>query len=321
MHWSRPAEKRWAGDVNRFTVLTLNWNGREVLPEMLESLAGDVESLGGRLVVFDNGSTDGSQDDAEKRWGDRDWFSLVRSGENLGFAGGANRAIADLDSEIIVLANSDTVFLPGSLMALLDAVDKNGKHGITGPRLLWPDGSLQRSMRDFPFPGLLLREHLPILRKRCAVNDPHDEPREVDWLVGAVMVFRRSLFLEAGGFDREFFFYHEETELQFRLGEMGFPSFFVPDSRVIHLEGASARQKFGNTTYTKYIHAKIKFLRKHGYTGSVTLFRVFMGLLQGYRLVVGLLVPGLRRRDVRFTFSYCRKALKELCQRDGQDNR
>lgn len=288
---------------------------------MIESLAEDVDRLGGNLLVFDNGSTDGSQDEAEVRWGDRSWFSLVRSPVNLGFAGGANRAIADLDSEIIVLANSDTIFLPGSLEVLLDSVKGDHIHGITGPRLLWPDGTLQPSMRDFPFPGALIREHLPFFRKGCAVNDPHEKARDVDWLVGAVMVFRRSLFIEAGGFDREFFFYHEETELQYRLCRMGYRSFFVPDSRVIHLEGASARQKFGNTTYTKYIHAKIRFLQKHGYTGSVALFRVFMGYLQWCRLAAGLLMPGLRRRDIRFTFSYCRTALKELFQRDGRDDR
>ncbi len=137
----------------RFTVLTLNWNGLEVLPAMVESLAGPVEELGGELVVFDNGSSDGSQDLVEKQWGDRSWFRLVRSGKNLGFAGGASRAIDDIDSEIIVLANSDTFFLPGSLEELLSAAEEGGPFGVMGPRLLWPDGTLQRSMRDFPFPG------------------------------------------------------------------------------------------------------------------------------------------------------------------------
>ena len=302
-------------------MLTLNWNGKAVLPPMIESIEEDLERLDGDLLVFDNGSTDGSQDEAEARWGNRSWFRLVRSPENLGFAGGANRAIADLSSEIIVLANSDTVFLPGSLEVLLKTAERNDSYGIIGPKLLWPNGTLQRSMRDFPFPGALIREHLPILRKYCAVNDSHETPCDVDWLVGAVMVFRRSLFTEVGGFDRDFFFYHEETELQYRLCKKGYRSFFVPDSIVIHLEGASARQKFGNATYTKYIHAKIKFLRKHGYAGSVTLFRVFMGFLQWCRLAAGLLVPGLRRRDIRFTFSYCRMALKELFRRDGRDNR
>lgn len=304
-----------------FTVLTLNWNGLEVLPAMVKSLAGPVEELGGNLVVFDNDSSDGSQDLVERQWGDRSWFRLVRSGENLGFAGGASRAIDDIDSEIIVLANSDTVFLPGSLEELLSAAVEEDRFGVMGPKLLWPDGTLQRSMRDFPFPGALIREHLPALRRGSAVNDPHIARRTVDWLVGAVMVFRRDVFLESGGFDRDFFFYHEETELQYRLTRMGYPSIFIPTAEVIHVEGASARKKFGNTTYTRYIQAKIKFLRKHGYKGSIALFRAFMGVLQGCRLALGFIIPSLAKRDIRFTFSYCRKALSEVFRRNGQDNR
>ncbi len=135
------------------------------------------------------------------------------------------------------------------------------------------------------------------------------------------MVFRRDVFLESGGFDRDFFFYHEETELQYRLTRLGYPSIFIPAAEVIHVEGASARKKFGKTTYTRYIQAKIKFLRKHGYKGSIALFRAFMGVLQGCRLILGFIIPGLAKRDIRFTFYYCRKALAEVFRRNGQDNR
>jgi len=304
-----------------FAVITLNWNGKEVLPGMVSSLAEPVKSLGGRLIVFDNGSTDGSEDMVEEAWGAEQWFTLIRSRENLGFAAGANRVISETESDIIVLANSDTVFLPGSLESLLNAVEMNPSAGVIGPRLLWPDGSLQRSLRDFPFPWRLFREHLPCVKKRSAVNSSHTFQRSVDWLVGAVMVFRRDLFLEHRGFDREFFFYHEETELQYRLFRNGFPSLFVPSAEVVHFEGASARKLFGNATYAKYIQAKIKFLHKHGYMGSVTLFRVFMGLLQLYRLSVGIIRPGVAGKDIRFTSSYCREALHELFRRNGQDNR
>ncbi len=278
-----------------------------------------MEELNGELIVFDNDSQDGSDRAAVEEWGDSNWFTLIRSSENLGFAGGANRAIKDIDAEIIVLANSDTIFLPGSLQALLSAVDRYPDAGIIGPRLLWPDGTLQRSLRNFPFPGRLIAEHIPLLGRRSAVNFPHTREQRVDWLVGAVMVFRRELFLTAGGFDEDFFFYHEETELQYRLFLSGLPSVFVPSAEVIHIEGASARKIFGRETYLKYIHAKLKFLRKHGYTGSMALFRLFMGLLQGCRLVTGFLNPRLRRKDIRYTAPYCRKAFHELFRRNRRD--
>jgi len=301
-------------------VITLNWNGLEVLPAMIESVVDSVVKLHGRLIVFDNGSTDGSEEVVSTRWGDAGWFSLIKSPDNLGFAAGANRAIQSVEAEIIVLANSDTVFLPGSLQILLEAVEKHPTAGIIGPKLLWPDGTLQPSLRDFPFPGNLFAEHFPLPGRKPAVKNPHTDEQKIDWLVGAVMVFRRDVFLAAGGFDEEFFFYHEETELQYRLFLQGYRSVFVPSAEVIHVEGASARKKFGRETYLKYIQAKLKFLRKHGYTGSSTLFRLFMGLLQGYRLAAGIVRPALPRKDIRYTASYCRKAFRELFRRNRRDN-
>jgi len=301
-------------------VITLNWNGLEVLPAMVESVADSVEKLHGRLIVFDNGSTDGSERVVAGRWGSSSWFSLIKSPDNLGFAAGANKAIQSVDAEVIVLANSDTVFLPGSLQILLAALEHHSAAGIIGPKLLWPDGTLQPSLRDFPFPGNLFAEHFPLPGRKPAMKKPHMEEQEVDWVVGAVMVFRRDVFTAAGGFDEEFFFYHEETELQYRLFLQGRRSVFVPSAEVIHVEGASARKKFGRETYLKYIQAKLKFLRKHGYTGSSALFRLFMGLLQVCRIAAGIVRPALSRDDIRYTASYCRKAFRELFRRNRRDN-
>ena len=286
---------------------------------MIESLADSVAELSGELIVFDNNSRDGSDSIALETWGENDWFTLIKSPENLGFAGGANKAIKNIDAEIIVLANSDTVFLPGSLQTLLDAVERHPEAGVIGPRLLWPDGTLQRSLRDFPYPWKLIREHIPLLGRRSAVNDPHTAEQRVDWLVGAVMVFKKDLFEKIHGFDEDFFFYHEETELQYRLFKEGKDSFFVPSAEVIHIEGASARKMFGRETYLKYIQAKLKFLRKHGYAGSIVLFRLFMGLLQGCRLLAGYIRPALPHRDIRYTAPYCRKAFHELFRRNRRD--
>jgi GT2 family glycosyltransferase len=305
--------------MKRFAVLTLNWNGLEVLPGMIESLAVSVEKLGGELVVFDNCSQDGSDRIAVETWGNYKWFTLIHSSENLGFAAGANCAIQDIEAEIIVLANSDTVFLPGSLEILLDAVERYPQAGIIGPKLLWPDGSLQRSIRDFPFPGKLFAEHLPFFRKFSSVNLPHDTECRVDWLVGAVMVFKKELFIKARGFDCDFFFYHEETELQYRLSREGYSSVFIPSALVTHFEGASASKMFGRETSLQYIQAKLKFLRKHGYIGSIFMFRLFMGFLQWCRLITGFLKPGLSRRDRRYTAPYCRIALQELFRRNRRD--
>jgi GT2 family glycosyltransferase len=292
-------------------VAAVNWNGAGVLPGLLDSIAPQVEECGARFLLFDNGSTDGSDRDAERRYGTRPWFRIARSPLNLGFAAGANAALMPLDAEFAVLVNTDTVFRPGSLGALLDGIGRHDRAGVAGPRLLWPDGTLQRSMRDFPFTGRLVREHLPLLGSASARWADHETERTADWLVGAVLCLRMSAFQAVGGFDEDYFFYHEETDLQYRLRRAGWETWFVPSSEVVHIEGFSARRLYGPDTTMRYIPAKLRFLRKHGKPGSVTTFRLFMSSLHLGRLIAGLVMPG-RRSDCRYTAGYCRRALSAL---------
>ena len=302
--------------MNRITVITLNWNGAEVLSDMINSLAPQLIELGARLIVLDNCSMDGSDRAAFDEFGGEPWFSLIRAERNLGFAAGANRVISNSDDEILVLANNDTVFTPGSLKLLVDALERHSKAGMAGPRLLWPDGSLQPSMRDFPFPGKLIKEHMPFLRKKTAIHSLHLKEQKTDWLVGAVMAFRREALLDTGLFDEDYFFYHEETDLQYRLNRSGWEVWFVPDAQVVHLEGVAARQMFGQETWLRYIPEKMRFLRKHGKYGAVTGFRFFMILLHSCRLLAGLVKPAKRKHDIRYTVSYCRKAIKLTWKRN-----
>lgn len=294
----------------RVAVVTLNWNGKKFLPQMVRSIASRMENGDLRLIVFDNGSTDGSDRMVLEEFGGRPWFSLLRSKENLGFARGANTVLRGLKEDLVILANTDVVFQEDSMDWLLRTLDTRPRAGLAGPNLLWPDGSLQPAKRDFPFPGKLLREHVPLLRKMSARHSRHDREERVDWLVGAVMAIRMEAFREVGGFEESFFFYHEETDLQYRMWRHGWEVWFQPKARVVHLEGGSARQKYGRDSYLYYIPAKLRFLGRHGTCWSVFMFRLLMSLLQLSRLLVGLLRPGLRRRDNRFTPGYCRRAIR-----------
>lgn len=62
---------------------------------------------------------------------------------------------------------------------------------------------------------------------------------DVDYVVGALMFLKRDLFIKLGGFDEKFFMYFEETDLQFRIKELGLRRVLITGPRVIHLEGKS----------------------------------------------------------------------------------
>ena len=294
-------------------VVVINFNGKSVLPEMLASVRDQLIGAGERLILFDNGSTDGSDRDAGERYAGEDWFEVRRVEKNLGFAAGANLALGAVSEDLAILANNDTVFAPDTVEKLRESLLKRPEAAIVGPRLVWPDGTLQASQRDFPFPLKLLREHFPLTRRLAAKHGPHDSEKAVDWLVGAVLGIRMSAFLEAGGFDEGFFFYHEETDLMFRLHQLGWKVWFTPATDVVHVEGAAAAQVYGrNRYYLRYIPAKLRFLGKHAGPGALLGFRVFMSLLQVARVLVGLLLPARRRMDSRYTSGYCGEALSLL---------
>ena len=301
-----------ASSRREVAVVTLNFNGAAFLRPMVESLAPQLPSARARLIVFDNGSSDGSDRQVEEMFGSEEWFSVVRSPVNLGFAAGANAAMAGLDEEIVVLANSDTVFLPGSLSALLDGLRRHPGAAMAGPRLLWPDGSLQPSMRDFPFPWALLKEHLPVLSRSSAKHSDHASERRVDWVVGAVMAIRTEAFRRVGGFDTDYFFYHEETDLQYRFRKAGMDVWFIPGSEVVHIEGGSASALFGRETTLRYISGKLRFLRKHGGPLDAMCFRLLMSVMHLGRAAAGIVRPRKAAEDSRFSRGYCSKALMEL---------
>jgi len=127
--------------MHGYTLLVLNWNGREILPGMLGSVLEQVAASGGKLLVFDNGSEDGSDRNALELMGLNPGFKLVRSPVNLGFAAGVNEAMRGVDTDVTIIANSDTLFREGSIASLVDGLLRHPRAGLAGPRLLWPDAS------------------------------------------------------------------------------------------------------------------------------------------------------------------------------------
>ncbi len=296
-------------------IAAINWNGRDFITGMVDSLLPQMKETETRLIVFDNGSEDGSDDLVEGKYGHTGMVDVYRNGENIGFGRAANRIIADAEYSTVVLINTDTVLRPHCLRNLLLSMESRPDVAFAGPRLLWPDGSLQSSQRDFPFAGKLLLEHIPILRKRTAKFSTHKRGRYADWLVGAMMAIRVNAFNKIGGFAEEFFFFHEETDLQYRLWKAGWKVWFESSAEVFHLEGASSRQKYGKQVYLRHIPGKLLFLQRNGTRADVVSFKLLMTLLQIQRMMTGRLSRKLASSDIRYTSTYCQEAFQLLWRR------
>jgi N-acetylglucosaminyl-diphospho-decaprenol L-rhamnosyltransferase len=170
---------------------------------------------------------------------------------NRGYGAGANIGIAATAGAYVFVLNPDTVIPSGTTRALADYLDANPWVAVVGPRLRYPDGSVQPSRRRFPtrltpvFESTVLAEWWPGNRwvRRYRMDDrPGDAAQQVDWVVGAAMLVRRSAIEQVGGFDESFRMYSEEVEWCWRFRRHGWRVVWLPDAEVLHYEGASSSQ-------------------------------------------------------------------------------
>ncbi|MGE5296627.1 MAG: glycosyltransferase family 2 protein [Solirubrobacterales bacterium] len=236
-------------------VVIVNYRTADLTTNCLRSLQAEVDSLEGiHVVVTDNASGDGSVARLttavrENGWGS--WASIQPLGRNGGFSHGNNAAIRPaLESAdppcYVLLLNPDTVVRPGALKALVEFMESRPHIGIAGSRLEDPDGTPQRSAFRFPSVlselegGLRLGLVSRILARWVVAPPVPEGPCQVDWVAGASMIIRRQVFDEVGPLDEGYFMYFEEVDFCLRAHCAGWPCWYVPQSRVVHLVGQSS---------------------------------------------------------------------------------
>ncbi|NII50171.1 glycosyltransferase [Frigoribacterium endophyticum] len=200
-----------------------------------------------RVVVVDNGSTDGAPEAVAES---RRSVTLVRSPGNVGYGRAVNLGAqqAGPDEQWLLVCNPDTLATPDTLTRLLEAAHRAPRAGALGPRVLDPDGSVYPSARALPsirtgIGHALLSGVWPSnpWTRRYQQRDvsASETAAEVGWLSGAFLLLRREAFEEIGGFDDDFFMYFEDVDLGRRLAEAGWSNLFVPDAVVTHVGGES----------------------------------------------------------------------------------
>lgn len=195
------------------------WLERSVR-SILASTGVDVQ-----LVLVDNGCTD----DAVQRLEGLTGVEVVRPGQNLGFAGGCNAGAALARGEVLGLVNADAVVAPGTLARLAELALEPGVGIATGSiRLADQPDVLNSGGNDIHFLGFSWSGRFG----EPAVSVP--EPVDVLGASGAGMAMKTELWEEMGGFDDQYFAYHEDAELSLRCWQRGLRVVFVPDAVIVH---------------------------------------------------------------------------------------
>jgi N-acetylglucosaminyl-diphospho-decaprenol L-rhamnosyltransferase len=236
-------------------IVIVNYRTADHTLDCLRSLQDEVGSVGGtRVVVTDNASGDDSVARLEAAahangWGG--WVTIQPLERNGGFAAGNNAAIrpalaGDDPPRYVVLLNPDTIVRPGALRTLVAFMDGRPDVGIAGSRLEDPDGTAQRSAFRFPTVlgelegGLRLGMVSRVLARWVVAPEVPGESGPTDWVAGACMIVRREVFEAIGLLDEGFFMYFEEVDFCHRARRTGWPCWYLPAARVVHLVGQSS---------------------------------------------------------------------------------
>jgi N-acetylglucosaminyl-diphospho-decaprenol L-rhamnosyltransferase len=245
-------------DSGRVSVVVVTLNALPWAQRALESVRGH------ETIVVDHGSTDGTRELVRTRFPE----AVLVEHENRGLAAGWNVGIERGSGDYVLLLNADAWLVGDALERLVAFADARPDAAYVGPRLLHPDGSLQRSVRAFPTVWRLATEYL-FLRKLAprsrALNAfyaggfAHDEVRDADWLMGACMLVRRAAIDEVGGLDDRFFLFNEETEWCYRFRRAGWSVVFYPGAEVVHVGGATHGGRF----FREQVRGQLLFLATH----------------------------------------------------------
>lgn len=276
------------------SIIIVNYNTKELLRQTVNSIQSNPAKHSQETIIVDNSSSDGS---VEMVWSEMPQVRLIANTVNEGFAKANNKGIRYASGRYVLLLNSDTVVLPGTLDTMIEFMDNHTLVGAVGCKVVLPDGSLDKACRrSFPTPmnslyhALGLSHLFPNHPKFSQYNLTHldeDETYPVDCLVGAFMMVRREVIEQIGGLDEQFFMYGEDIDWCYRIKEAGWQIYYYPEAKIIHYKGASSKKQKYKMIY-EFHRAMILFYNKYyirKYNPLVTL-AVYVGIWCKFLLVV-----------------------------------
>jgi len=237
--------------MGKVSIIVLNWNGRELTRDCLQSIREETDYPEYEVIVVDNGSTDGSQEMVKKEF---PWARLIENPRNLGFARGNNQGMEAAIGEYYYLLNNDTFVTRGWLTEAVAVMESDPKIAAVGSTLIPPD------------------------------QDPEEIKgnEEKDTVCGAAMLMKRKVVERIGPFDAENFspIYGEETDWNYQARNLGYRVVETRRSIVKHIGSVDTTR--GTTKPYQYVLMNTHRLKAMLYNDSP---RGFLKRIPGLGLI------------------------------------
>ena len=251
------------------SIVIVNYKAGALLRQCLDSIHRWAPRDPYEIVVVDNNSGDGSSKEIRTRY---PAVGVIQNERNRGFGAAVNIGFRRTSGTYVLVLNPDIEVSPDSIKTLIDYMESAPDVGLCAPKLLNPDGTLQYSCRTYyslwtillrrSVLGRLFPDH-PCVRMHLMMDWDHDSRREVDWVLGAALMLRRSALPAEGAMDERFFLYFEDVDLCLRLHKAGWKVVYNPASVMIHHHLRASAQGVLNRAKLEHVKSWIKFSVKH----------------------------------------------------------
>jgi len=257
------------------SIIIVNYNNSKLLEECLRSVYSSTHKATLEIIVVDNASSDDSVHMVKSLFPE---VKVIENKENLGFIKATNQGLRIHDGRYALLLNDDTVTKDKAFDKMLQFMDKNPKAGACGPKLLNPDGTIQRQ-------GSLLGKRF--------WRSPH--PKEVGFLMGAALMVRKEVIDKVGILDENFFFYTDDLDWCKRIKKAGWKIYFLPEPEVMHYKGYSSTRVFNKRLFVEGFRGGLYFCRKHYGLIAYFIYRLFLLILAIITSILTLLSYPFRK--------------------------
>lgn len=260
--------------IPRITLITVCYRTPGLIRQLLKGVEEAKFSFPFEYILVDNAAGDGTGAMVREMF---PWVKVIDAPGNIGFGAGNNIAFREAKGEYVMLVNPDLTIFSGEMEKLLAFADAHPDLGLIGPKLLNPDGSLQRSFHRFPGPLIPILRRTPLGRTswgkriidRYLMKDVDaTQTQDVDGLFGAAILIRRPALDAIGFFDERFFMYFEDVDLCRRAWEKGWRVCYAPVASFVHYHQRESEVKrvwhlFTNRVLREHIKSAVRYFWKY----------------------------------------------------------
>ena len=248
------------------SIVIVNYQTYELTRDTINSILEYSYPFTYEIIVVDNASSDDSLVRLKDYFKDK--VTFIASSENKGFAAGNNQALRQVNSDYVLLLNSDTVVWQNCLEEIYNYMENHSDVGACGCRVRLENGELDKACkRTFPNVknSFFRLFHIPTNSRDDNYNLtdlPDDEVYEIDCLTGAFMFIRKTALDEVGFLDETFFMYGEDIDLCYRIKKADWKIVYYGKSSITHFKGASSKKQKNKLIYEFY-RAMYIYYKKH----------------------------------------------------------